>query len=155
MPAEHYGTFSILDYSEETSTFRFNFGAITAINIAGFITQFGNLRTALGNIIKGTIKKEAWVGDSTVLSNVPPVDANAQVELKFLLSYEGDTTKKVFRTEIPTPDTSKVIAGTDQVDMTDADIAAYVTAFETIARSPDSDTETVTVLDMKLVGRNN
>jgi len=154
MPAEQYGTFSILDYSEETSSFRFNFGAITAVSLPGFLTNFGNLRTALGNIITGTIKKEAWVGDSTVLSNVPPVDSNAQVELKFLLTYEGDTSKKVFRQEIPTPDTSKVVAGTDKVDLTDTDIAAYVTAFETIARSPDSDVETVTVLDMELVGRN-
>jgi hypothetical protein len=155
MAAEHYGTFTILDYSEEKSSFRFNIGAITAISLPGFLTNFGALRTALGGIILGTVNKEAWVGDSTVLSNVPPADSNAQVELKFLLSYEGDTTKKVFRNEIPTPDTSKVIAGTDQVDMADTDIAAYVTAFETIARSPDSDTETVTVLDMRLVGRNN
>lgn len=155
MPAEHYGSFSILDYSEETSTFRFNIGAITTISLPGFLTQFGSLRTALGNIILGTIKKEQWVGDSTVLSNVPPVDPGAQIELKFLLSYEGDTSKKQFRQEIPTPDTSKVIPGTDQVDMTDPDVAAYVTAFEDIARSPDSDTETVTVLDMRLVGRNN
>jgi len=154
MPAEHYGTFSVLDYSEEVSSFRFNFGAITAISLPGFLTNFGALRTALGNIITGTIQKEAWVGDSTVISNVPPVDSNAQVELKFLLTYEGDTSKKKFRSEVPTPDTSKVIAGTDKVDLTDTDIAAYITAFETIARSPDSDTETVTVLDMELVGRN-
>jgi len=155
MPSEHYGTFSILDYSEEVSTFRFNFGAITAVSIPGFLTNFGSLRTALGNIITGTIQKEAWTGDSTVLSNVPPIDTNAQVELKFLVSYEGDTSKKKFRHEVPTPDTSKIIAGSDQVDMSDADIAAYVTAFETIARSPDSDTETVTILDMRLVGRRN
>jgi hypothetical protein len=71
------------------------------------------------------------------------------------LSYEGDTSKKKFRSEIPTPDTSKVIAGTDEVDMSDTDIAAYVTALETIGRSPDSDTETITVLGMRLVGRNN
>jgi len=38
--------------------------------------------------------------------------------------------------------------------MTDTDIAAYVTAFETIAKSPDDDAEGVNVLDMRLVGRN-
>jgi hypothetical protein len=154
MAAKHYGTFSILDYSEETSSWAFNFGAITAISLPGFLTNFGALRTSLGNIITGTIKKEAWVGDSTVLSNVPPVDSNAQVELKFLLSYEGDTSKKVFHSEIPTPDTSKLIPGTDEVDLTDTDIADFVTDFETIGRTPDDDTETVTVLGMHLVGRN-
>lgn len=155
MPAQHYGSFTVQDYSEEKSSFKFNFGAITAVSLPGFLTNFGNLRTALGNIILGTVQKEMWVGDSTVLDNTPPASPNAQIELKFLVSYEGDTSKKVFRHEVPTPDTSKVLPGTDIVDMTDADVAAYVTAFETIARSPDSDAETVTVLDMRLVGRNN
>lgn len=150
----HYGSFSVQDYSEETSSWSFNIGAITAISLPGFLTDFGNLKTSLGNIILGTLKKEKWVGDETSLSNVPPTDSNAQVELKFLLSYEGDTSKKVFHSEIPTPDTSKLIAGTDQVDLADADVADFVTDFETIARTPDSDLETVTVLGMTLVGRN-
>lgn len=153
--AKHYGTFSVLDYSEEKSTWSFNVGAITAISIGGFLTAFGNLRTSLSNIITGTVQKEKIVMDDTVLSNVPPVDSNSQVELKFLLSYEGDTTKKVFHSEIPTPDTSKIIPGTDEVDMTDTDIIDFVTDFEGIARTPDSDLETVTVLGMHLVGRNN
>jgi hypothetical protein len=151
----HYGTFTILDYSEETSHTKFNFGAITSVSIAGFLTQFGNLRTAVGNIILGTLQKEAWVGDSTVLSNTPPVATDAQVELKWLVSYEGDTTKKKYRVEIPTPDTSKLIPGTDKADLTDTDIAAYITAFEALGRSPDDDTETISVLDVTLVGRNN
>jgi hypothetical protein len=155
MAAKHYGTFSVLDYSEEKSTWSFNVGAITAVSIAGFLTAFGNLRTSLTNIITGTVQKEKWVGDDTVLSNVPPVDSNSQIELKFLLSYEADTTKKIFHSEIPSPDTSKLIPGTDEVDLTDVDVADFITDFEAIARSPDSDTETVTVLGMHLVGRNN
>lgn len=155
MPAEHYGGFTVQDYSEEVSQFRFNFGAITAVSLPGFLTNFGALRGALENIILGTVQKEYWVGDSTVLDNTPPSNPGAQIELKFLVVYEGDTSKKKFRHEIPTPDTSIVIAGTDKVDLTDTNAAAYVTAFETIARSPDNDAETVTVLDMRLVGRNN
>lgn len=154
MAAKHYGTFTILDYSEEKSPVSFSFGGVTAINIAGFLTQFGALRTALTNIITGVVQKEKWVGDDTVLDNTPPTDQNAQIELKWLLTYEGATTKKKFRQEIPTPDTSKLVVGTDLADMTDTDIAAYVTAFETIAKSPDDDTEGVNVLDMRLVGRN-
>jgi hypothetical protein len=153
--AQHEGTFSILDYSEETSRTSFNFGAVTAVSIAGFLTQFGALRTALGNVILGTIMGEQWVGDRTVLSNVPPSEPSAQVELKWLVSYEGDTSKKKFRYELPTPDTSKLIPGTDKADLADTDIAAYITAVEAIARTPDDDTETITVLDMTLVGRNN
>lgn len=153
--AQHEGTFSILDYSEETSRTSFNFGAITAVSLPGFLTQFGALRTALGNVILGTIMGEQWVGDRTVLSNVPPAEPAAQVELKWLVTYEGDTSKKKFRYELPTPDTSKLIPGTDKADLADTDVAAYITAIEAIARTPDDDTETITVLDMTLVGRNN
>lgn len=155
MPAQHYGTFTIQDASEETSSTKFYFGGITALNIAGFLTQFGALRTAVSGIIKGVVMKEQWVGDSTVIDNTPPTDDSAQVELKWLVSYEGNTSKKKFRTEVPTPDTSKLIPGTDMADVTDSDIAAYITAFETLCKSPDSDTEGVNVLDIRLVGRNN
>lgn len=151
----HYGTLSVRDYSDETSTTRVNFGAVTAVSIGGLLTQWGNLRTAMGNIILGVIGKEQLVMDSTVLSNDQPAASEAQVELKFQFTYEGDTSKKKFRIEVPTPDTDKVLPGTDIVDLTDTDVAAFVTAFEAIGRSPDSDTETITVLDARLVGRNN
>lgn len=151
--ASHYAGVTVLDYSEETSSTNFSIGAITAVSIAGFLTDFGNWKTALGNIILGTISKDRWVGDATDISNTPPASANAQVELKWLVTYEANTTKKRFREELPTADPSKCIAGTDRADLTDTDVAAYVTAFETIAKSPDDDTEGVSVLDMQLVGR--
>lgn len=151
--ANHYAGVTVLDYSEETSRTNFSIGAITAVSIAGFLTDFGNWKTALGNIILGTISKDRWVGDATDISNTPPASANAQVELKWLVTYEANTTKKRFRQELPTADPSKCIAGTDKADLTDTDVAAYVTAFETVAKSPDDDTEGVSVLDMQLVGR--
>ena len=33
-------------------------------------------------------------------------------------------------------------------------LAAFVTAFQAMARTPDSDTETVTITEIRLVGRN-
>jgi hypothetical protein len=150
----HYGNLTVRDYSDETSNFRVNFGAVTAVSIAGLLTEWGNLRTAVTNVILGIIGKESLVMDSTVLDNTTPASQNAQVELKWLLSYEGNTSKKKFSVEIPTPNTSKLVPGTDMADLADTDVAALVTAFETVARTPDSDVETVNVLDMRLVGRN-
>jgi hypothetical protein len=150
----HYGTVTVRDYSDETSTTRLNFGAVTAVSIGGLLTEWGNWRTALGNIILGVIGKETLVMDSTTLSNESPSVSEAQVELKFMFTYEGDTSKKKFRFEVPTPDTSKVLPGTDIVDLTDTDVAAFITATEALGRSPDSDQETITVLDARLVGRN-
>lgn len=154
MPTTHEVSATVLDYSEETSNFNFKIGAITALNIAGVLAQIGDWRNALQNIIVGALKGDAVILDRNTYTNAPPTDTNAQVEMKWLLTYEGNTSKKVFRTEIPTPDTSKLIPGTDKADLTDTDIAAYVTAFETLAKSPDNDTEGVNVLDMRLVGRN-
>lgn len=154
MPGQHYAGVTVLDYSEETSQTNFSIGAITAVSLPGFLTQFGDWKNALGNIILGTISKDRWVGDATDISNTPPASANAQVELKWLVTYEGATTKKKFRQELPTADPSKTVPGTDKADMTDTDIAAYVTAFEAVAKSPDDDAEAVNVLDMRIVGRN-
>lgn len=152
--AKHYAGVTILDYSEETSGTNFSIGAITSVSIAGFLSQFGTWKTALGNIITGTVQKDRWVGDVTDLSNTPPTDPNAQVELKWLVTYQGASTHKKFRQELPTADPTKTIPGTDKADLTDTDIAAYITAFETVAKSPDNDAEGVEVLDMALVGRN-
>lgn len=154
MPSEHYGNVQIRDASNEVSTTSLNFGAITIISLPGLLTQWGNFKTTLGNIIKGILGKEQLVMDSTVLSNDVPVDSTAQVELKFQFSYEGNTSKKKYRFEVATPDTDKLVPGTDLVDMTDADVAAFVTAVETLAKTPDDDTEGITILSGRLVGRN-
>lgn len=151
----HYGTFSIGDFSHEKASYSFFSGDITAVSIAGFLTQFGALRTATEDIILGVLQKEKWVGDDTILSQAFPTNVFAQRELKALITYQGDTTLKKFQLEIPTFDpTGRMIAATDDIDLTETDMAAWVTAFEAIGRSPDDDTETVTVLFGKLVGRN-
>lgn len=154
MANQHYYGFSVLDYSNEKSGSKVNFGAVTAINIAGVLAQIGDLRTAIGNIILGVVGSDRWIGDSSTLTSTPPADPGAQVELKFQFTYEGATSHKKFRVEIPTADPTKTIAGSDMVDMTDTDIAAFVTAFETLAKSPDDDTEAVNIIEGRLVGRN-
>jgi hypothetical protein len=151
----HYSTFTLLDYSNEKSTVTIHNGVITAGTIAGFLTAFGALRTAIDAITIGTVNKEKWVGDDTVLSNTLPTNVFAQRELKALVLYEGDTSQKKFTVEIPTFDpTGRLVAGTDLIDLTQTEVAAFVTAFESIAKSPDDATETVTILEMRLVGRN-
>ncbi len=154
MANKHLYGVTIRDYSEETSRTEFNFGAVTALNIAGVLAQIGNLRSAIGGIILGVVAKDQWVGDRTVLDASAPSDTHAQVELKFQVNYHSNTANKKFRVEIPTADTSKVLPGTDIADLADSDIAAFVTAMETLCKSPDNDSEGVTVDNILLVGRN-
>lgn len=160
-------SFDLMDYSRETSGFSVNTGAVTAVSLPGLLTQIGTLRTALGNIVLGTITQEALSAFVTRLSNTPPASDLAQIEEGWYVQYE-DVTQffddpvnaipnagfgKLFGFTIPTPDvTGKLIANTDDANLADTDIAAFVTAFEALARSPYGGA--VNVTKITLVGRN-
>lgn len=151
----HLSQFTFLDYSGEKSRVELYNGAITAASIAGYLTDFGALRTALEGITLGVVHQEAWVGDRTLLSNTPPTNPFAQRELKWRVVYTGNTSGKLFSIEIPTADpTGRLLDQSDFADLTETGMAAFVSAFEGIARSPDNDTENVTVQSVQLVGRN-
>lgn len=153
----HKSIFTLLDRSNEKSSVTVHNGAVTAVSIAGFLTQFGALRTAIEGVTMGTMHKEQWIGDDTVLSQVKPTDNWAQRENKILLTYQGDISEKLFTIEIPTADLDVLTLGEDSDAIVLADsgpMAALVTAFEAIARSPDNDEETVTVLRARYVARN-
>lgn len=161
MPASGY--FSFLDYGREGASFSFNTGPVTALTIAGLLTEFGALRSATAAITLGTITDEAQYAWRTNLDNTKPTDPNAQRERKWLVTYEDNTAtlgvgidnpgyKKVFNTEIPTADLSKLTTDTDIVDLTQTEIADWVTAFEAIAKSPYGGS--AHVLQIAAVGRN-
>ena len=151
----HLAQFQLLDYSDERTRTEIHVGAITAVSIAGFLTAFGALRTAIEGITLGVVSQEAWVGDRTLLSNTPPTDPLAQRENKWLERYTGDTSGKLFQIEIGTAELAggHLLPMSDFADLTETDMAAFVTAFEAIARTPDDDTETVTVQSIQFVGR--
>jgi len=153
--ANHVSVFSFRDFSRELSNVRMYNGAITAVSIGGFLTAFGGMRTALEAITLGVAAQEQWIGDLTVLSAAAPTNVFAQRELKWLVRYHGNTSNKKFTMEIPTADpTGRLVTGTDLADLTETSMAAFVTAFEAFARTPDDDTETVSVDEVVLVGRN-
>lgn len=151
----HLSQFTLLDYSDEKSRVEIYNGAITTASLAGFLTQFGAMRTAIDNITLGTLQQESWVGDRTVLSNETPTNNFAQRELKWRVVYKGNTSQKLFQIEVPTADpTGRLLPKSDRANLTQGQMAAFVTAFQDIARSPEDDTENVTVQYIQLVGRN-
>lgn len=154
--ATHTYSVGIRDYSGEIGTTQVHMGAITAVSIGGALTDMGALRTAIDGVTRGVVARESWVGDNTVLSNAAPTDELAQRELKWLVVYEGNTSNKKYQVTLPTANpTGRLLPGTDLADLTETAMAAFVTAFEDMARTPDDDTETVSVLEIRLVGRNN
>jgi len=159
---DHKAQFTFLDYSNEKSPFSVNTGAITLASIAGFLTDFGALRTAIDAITSGTIHQEKWVGDDTLLSNTLPTNPLAQREIKWLVRYRDTTSNEIYTLTVPTADPTgldgssraRMIPGTDLANLENTDMAAFVAEFEGIARSPEADDHLVEVLSMKLVGRN-
>lgn len=161
------GGFTMLDHSKERSSFTFHTGAVTAVSLPGLLTQFGALRTAIEDITLGVMNSERLQVFSTKLSNTPPSDENAQIERKWLVTYEDNLPffddpvnaipnegyGSLFQMEIPTAElVGRLLPFSDEADLADGQIAAFVTAFEAIARSPYGGT--VNVIKIVAVGAN-
>lgn len=153
----HYSVFTLKDYSDEETPVTIYNGAITAGTLPGFLTEFGQMRDAIDAITLGTVKKEKWVGDDTLISDARPASPIAQRESKWLVFYRDVVTNKVHRLEIGTADVgavgaSRLVPGTDLADLTNTEIAAFVTRFESFARSEAGNM--TDVVKIQKVGRN-
>jgi len=157
----HKASITYGDVTEETSKMEVFIGAITALSVAGFLTNFGDLQTKTDAITLGTRRKQQWIGDDTVVTNAWPTDRAAQREAKLKVTYQDTTTEQNYTLTIPTIDfdvLNFVPGSGDHVlfegaDASDA-IKDWVTSFETIAKSPDNDTHAVEVIDMQFIGVN-
>ena len=153
----HWLDLSYRDYSDELSSCTFNVSPITVGTITALLVEFAALRSAVDAIVLGVRASDTVVMDKTVGSAARPASAVAQRELKWLVRYHGVDDGKKWSCEIPTPDitlTDVLIPGTDIADLTQTQIAAFVTAFETTVRPPGNDTSLVVVDQIVLVGRN-
>jgi len=157
----HKTVLSYGDATEESSSLTVFNGAVTAVSIGGYLTNVSDLQAKTDAITLGVRRKNTLIMDDTTVSNDWPTDPAAQRESKLLVNYRDTTTQKPYTLTIPTIDFSKLVfvplagdavlfSGADA----NADIVAWVTSFETIARAPDNDTHTVEVTGMRYVGRN-
>lgn len=157
--------FSFVDYDNETSSVSFGIYPITAANLPGFLTDWGNLRGAVGAITLGVISYERAQVFNDKLSAAIPANQSAQRELKWLVrgyderqfldaanTIQNPNYQQIFTMELPCADTSKLQTNSDLADPADPDIAAFVTEIEKLWRS-DSDGQ-IRVIDIRIVGRN-
>lgn len=146
------------DYSGETKNIRLYSGEITAVTIAGFLTKFGALQTALDGVTLGERSKQSW-GEESIVSNDRPASKAAQVETELLVRVQGATSEKPWSFRIPTVDYTAFNyadppAG-DQVIISGAGASAATTALvaaiEDLCKMPDDNTEAVVVVGMNVV----
>lgn len=149
----HSAALTFIDHSKEKSTAKFNIGPITALTIAGFLTQFGAFKTAIQDLSLGVLVQDSWTGDTTNYSNAAPADVNAQRERKWRVDYEDTVNLSKHQFEIPVALVDgQLVSNTDLANIETTEWVAFITAFETLVKSPDGNA--VNVLGARLVGRN-
>lgn len=145
---------SYRDWTGEVSGFELTTLALDGASYSALQTLYTALDDAIADLTSGQLAKSAYGNREVVSADNGPFGANR--ENKILVTYKGDTSEKLFRTEIPCPSLveANFIPGSDELAMTNGEVAALVSAFEDLARSPDNGTETVTILSLRFVGRN-
>jgi len=157
-----------LDYSEERSTSGVHVGGVTAVSLPGLLTNIAAYITAIDAITLGTLTFDALQAYRTPRGSTPPADVNAQRERAWRVFY-ADTTQffdppdnaipnagyaQTFHFDIPTANfglTDVFPLNTDQADLAQTQMAAFVTALEAMARSPYGGT--INVLRIVGVGK--
>ncbi len=159
------GGFTVLDYDGETSKMGFAIERVTALTIASFLAVWGSLRSAVEGVSLGVVQSEYADIFNTRLNNMPPSDANAQRERKWLVRYQDATQfldvantianpnyMQVDSFEIPCADVSLLQAGTDKADPTNTAVLNLVNLVEQMCRTKFG--TALEVIEIRLVGRN-
>lgn len=144
--------FRIVDTSGENSSFRVAGADVSSANYDAQQTQVIALSDAIEGLIIGQLAERRFTSSVAFPDTVAPSDPYAQRELKWLITYSDDVTGDLQQIEVATPDLSLLVPGSDVLDLASTEGAAFVTAFETFARSKDGNA--VTVVGGRLVGRN-
>lgn len=150
--------FSYRDYGGEQKSIGFFTGEITAVSIAGLLTDLGDLATALDAVTLGVRASQSW-GERTIVSNQRASTKDAQVESEVLVRCIGATTEAPWSFRIPTVDYTAFNyadppAG-DSVILSGAGASAATTALiaaiEAVMKMPDDETEAVVVVGIEVV----
>jgi hypothetical protein len=150
-----------VDYSGEKSNFTVHVAPIDDTNINSAIGWTGAPYAALRTAAIGLTL--AFMGDRTVSvitkgTNASASDANSQREIKFLVQYEDQVNFRLYNAELPCANLAAAQTNgwfkpnTDELDLTATEVAAFVSAFNAAAVSPDGNP--VNVRNIRLVGRN-
>jgi len=148
-------TWRFQDFTKEKSTLTVYSADLTAANFAAQETARNALYAAITNLQIATLNHNSY-GNQVIGVSTPPINPLSQRENKWLVRYVGFSSGKIFQMEIPCAELTALhlLGNSDEADFTDVDWAAFGSAFQTFARTPDDPTETVTLLDAHFVGRN-
>lgn len=143
---------------KETSPFKIFVTQLTVANLAAFDTAWATFKTSVIAITLGVHKSDKVLVYDTPISGLLPTSEFARRENKLLIRYSGDTTGSKHRVEMPGPDMDVLTSETGDANfivLADAGVmAAFVTQFEALAKSPLDGSEAVSIDSVQYVGRN-
>jgi len=161
LPAGTYqpATETLVDAGNETSIFKVYGKVITAANHDAQVTLWNALRTAIGVITLGVVSKAIYASEITLDWDQPTNGASR--ELKLLVQFKDSTTGKRYTATVPTLDPTvptyiQNINVKDAISVTaPSSIVDFIDAFEAFVVPPENPGNTVTVIGLRVVGRNN
>lgn len=137
-----------IDYTNEASTASlYVAGAIADLNITAVVDAVDGLTVdgrQEASLVVETAKDSGITG--------PATNALAQRENKYLVRATDDVNSKMVKFELPCADLSLLTSGTDMLDLTGTEAAAFVTAAEANILSADGNA--ISIVSIQFVGRN-
>jgi hypothetical protein len=147
------------DAGNEPGTMKFYAKVITAANHDAQQTLFSTLATKAGVLALGAEGKRRYADE--VLEDWDQPSNGANRETKLLVQFKDSTSGKRFTTTLPTIDPT-IPVYIQNINVKDAiaideptSIVEFIAAFEAFAVPPEAPTHTVTVIGLRVVGRNN
>lgn len=149
--AKGYFSHAVRDYKGRVSVLRFRVATLTSSNFNAQALRRGMFLTLVGAI--GARQAAGWMtGNEEVLSldNAPSEDF--QAEIKWRVTYRDNVTLRLYHIEVPCAVPSYLDPKKrDLINMADAIVIQFVSAFQSYALSPYGNA--ITVTEIKLVGR--
>lgn len=131
---------------------KYNCVALTPGNLAAQITALAAVAAALSPLTNGVVASDALTIGVSISAGLPGGVA-VRGDKWAITAQESTGDLNKFTYTIPAADTSggHVIAGTRAADLTNADWAAYVTAFDAMAKSPAGNA--LSIISAQAIGR--
>lgn len=141
-----------MDYEHKTSMARYPIPTLSGANWVGVVgTLIPALVTEVGPLVYGPHVKQRILAERVLTGAGRPAIAEAQREIKGVMTYQDSVTGRKYNIEIPGISLANMQEASDLIDLTVPAVADVVSAFEGLARSPAGNN--VTVLQIKVVGR--
>jgi len=150
-----YAVYTQVDYSKEKSSTTIYTADLDSATYDAFHTESDQMRNAIAGICIGIMAEETIVDEKNDLNSTYPTNVNAQRERKWKVNYVGQVRAKKYFVTLPCADpTARLQTNSDFGLLSQTEMAAFRTRFESFAKCPDDPTEAVTIISMQLVGRN-